>query len=205
MAQKSATASSVERVAEGVGDHDGPRAIRQGRFQPRRVHVVGRQVHVEEHGDAAVLKDRVDRGREARRHGDDLVARLEPLVAEFRRSQSGQGDEVGAGAGVDEQRIAEAEHLGELRLELAGVAAGGEPEVERGVHEMLHVVGVEDLAADGHGVHAGPERPLRPRLGEVPLDQFQDFLSIRTWPLPSSVPRICVGPHAGTLCVPPDR
>ena len=48
-----------------------------GVFEALGQHVAGRQVHVDEDGHAAVLDDRGDRGGEAGRHGDDLVARLQ--------------------------------------------------------------------------------------------------------------------------------
>ena len=44
------------------------------------------------------------------------------------------------------------------RLELGGEAAGGQPEIERGIDQVLHVVGVEDSARDRHRRHAGHER-----------------------------------------------
>ena len=37
---------------------------------------------------------------------------------------------------------------------------------------MFHVIGVKDLAADGHGVYAGTERTLRPRFGVMAFDQL---------------------------------
>ena len=70
--------AQVERVAQRVRDHDGPRPRREGRLELATVEVVGRQVDVDEDGHQPVLDDRVDRGREAGGGGDDLVAGLQP-------------------------------------------------------------------------------------------------------------------------------
>ena len=75
-------------------------------------------VDVDEHGDEPVLHDRVDGRREAGGDGDDLVAGLEPPVAQPRRGQAAERQQVRRRAGVDEDRVPQPEEARELALEL---------------------------------------------------------------------------------------
>ena len=58
---------------------------------------------------------------------------------------------------VDEDGVADADPPGELALELRGEPARRQPEVERRLDQVLHLVGVEDLARHGHRGLAGDE------------------------------------------------
>ena len=39
---------------------------------------------------------------------------------------------------------------GKFTLKLFGVAPGGQPEIERGVYQLFHLVGIEYLSTDGN-------------------------------------------------------
>ena len=70
-------------------------------------------------------------------------------LAELRRSERREGDEVGRRAAVHEDRVAAAEELArEAPLERVREAAGGEPEVERGVDEADDLLLVEYAPGD---------------------------------------------------------
>ena len=64
----------VERIAQGVGDHDRPRARRDRLLDGGDVDIVGRNIRVDEDRNHVGLKNRIDRCREARGAGDHLVA-----------------------------------------------------------------------------------------------------------------------------------
>ena len=100
----------------------------------------------------------IDGGGKAGGDGDDFVAGLERAVAELRRSQGGEGHQVGGGAGVDQDSVADAEEAANSRFELRGEAAGGEPEIERGIDQIPHVRGVEDPAGNGNSGFARRRR-----------------------------------------------
>ncbi len=73
----------VERVAQGVGHHDRSRPRADGLAQGGRDGVVGAQLDIDQDRLEAVLDDRVDRGREAHRDGEDLVALHEARLPSF--------------------------------------------------------------------------------------------------------------------------
>ena len=84
-------------------------------------------------------------------HGDDLVAGAQRLVAEQRAGQRGDREQVGRRAGVAGERVARAEEPRERSFERVVEAAGGQPEVERGVDQRDRVRGSPiDLAGDGN-------------------------------------------------------
>ena len=74
----------VERIPQGVRQHDRARPIGKCGVQLCNVHVVGRDRDVDEHRYQAVLHDRVDRGGKARGGRDHLVSRFQSPVAQFR-------------------------------------------------------------------------------------------------------------------------
>ena len=95
------------------------------------------------------------------------VGRYAPLYVQ----QGLHGQQVGAGAGIAGQHMADAEPGGELLLEGVVEAAGGEPGVEGGVdHGVLFGV-ADDLAGGRHRVDAGlPGAGLGGRAGRADDD-----------------------------------
>ena len=78
-------------------------------------------------------------------------------VAQPRRGQRAQRDEVRRRAGVDEDRVPHAEEAREVALERLRVAAGRQPELEPRVDEELQLGRVEDPPGHGDGRHARHE------------------------------------------------
>ena len=138
----------IEDVAEGVGDHDGLDPGTVGLLKERGVDLEAGDSDVEEDGHEAVLEDRVDRSREARGDGDDLIAGLELAVAKLGRAQRGERDQVRGGAGVDQRGRPDADKAGKFALKLLRPAAGGEPGVEARLDDRADIFGVDDLATD---------------------------------------------------------
>ena len=122
--------AEVERIAEGVGQNDGPGLVGHRRLDPGRVDIVGRQVDIDEDGHKAVLDGGIDRRREAGRAGDDLVAGLQRPVPQHRRTQGRGRREVGRRAGVDGQGEPDADILRQPGLERGVEPAGRQPQVE---------------------------------------------------------------------------
>ena len=110
-------------------------------------------------GNEAVLNDRIDGCGKAGCDRDHFVAGLEPAIAKFRRSKRGNGKQVGGRTGVDQRRSADAEPASELLFELRGETPGCQPEIERRIHQRLHVSCIEHTARNGHGAFAGNKRP----------------------------------------------
>ena len=72
------------------------------------------------------------------------------------------------GAGFANLYLAlDAEPACEFPLEALREAAGGEPEIERRIHQQPHLGGIEDFAGDGNWRFAGHERPRREGLVAV--------------------------------------
>ena len=95
----------IERHAERVRHHDRARLRSDGFAQPIDHGRVVAEIHVDEHRHEVVLENRRQRRRKAGRDGDDFVAGLQPAIAELRRRQRRQRDEVGRGARVHEQDV----------------------------------------------------------------------------------------------------
>ena len=67
----------------------------------------------------------------------------------------------------------QAEARGQRGLEFGGIAAGGQPHVERGVEQVAQIVGVEHLAGAGNVGLAGNEDLAALALGEEIVAQRQ--------------------------------
>ena len=61
-------------------------------------------------------------------------------------SECGKGNEIGRGARINEQRVADAEECGEFLLEGLALRAEREPEIQRGRDSGLHFVFGENAA-----------------------------------------------------------
>ena len=136
----------IKRIAEGMCDHHGLRLLGVCFLELRHIDIAGRQGHIHEDRNRTVLDDRVHGRREAGRHGDHLISALHAALAEQRARQCTEGQQIRAGAGVHEAHITYAEVLTELLLEGVGVASGGQPELERTVYEIHHLLVVIDTA-----------------------------------------------------------
>ena len=65
----------IERVAQRVGQHDGPGPVGTRHFELGYFDVVCRNLYVDKHRNESVLNDGIDGGGKSRRHGDDFIAR----------------------------------------------------------------------------------------------------------------------------------
>ena len=159
-AAESEDGAEVEGVAQGVGDHDGlGLAGGVGGFELLGADVSGDGVVVEEDGDGAGLDDGGDGGGETGGDGDDFVAGEDALVRrQLMGGEGGEGDEVGGGAGVDEEAVFHAEEGGEFLLEGFAFGAEGEPEVEGGADGGFDFGGVKYAAGIGDSLTGGPGR-----------------------------------------------
>ena len=146
----------VERVAERVREHDGTRLGRQRLFKPRDVDVVLRDRHVDEDGHGAVLDDRRDGRREARRDRNDLITRTHGALAEERRSQRHESQQVRRRTRIDGKRVARAEECGQPLLELCSIAPRRQPKFQGTVDEGFHLLMIVDAP------RVGDACPLRP-------------------------------------------
>ncbi len=158
LAAKFEDGADVEGIAQGVGDHDGlGLAGDKGGLELLGADVARNGVVIEEDGDGAELDDGRDGGGETGGDGDDLIAGQDAFVrGELVRGERGEGDEVGRGAGVDEEAVFHAKEGGELLLEGFALGAEGEPEVEGGAHGGLDLVFVEHATGVGDGLARGP-------------------------------------------------
>ena len=140
-----------------------------------RVRVVVAQADVHEDRDQAVLDDRRHGAREARSHGDHLVAGLESALAELPRRERRQGDEVRRRAGVDEQGVRDPQVLGDARLELLREPAGRQEEIEARVDQGVQLLLAEDAAGVTHRVAVGVEGRRRVPFAVEPADEIEDL------------------------------
>ena len=136
----------IKRITEGMRDHHRLRLLGVCRLELRHIDITGRQGHIHEDRNRTILDDRVHGRREAGGHSDHLIATLHAAFAEQRTRQCTEGQEICAGAGIHEAHIAYAEVLTELLLEGLGVASGGQPELERTVHKIHHLLVIVDTA-----------------------------------------------------------
>ena len=102
---EAAHGGKVEGVAQRVGYHDGFGARREGGFETADVDVVLRYGDIDEHGHGTVRNHGSDGGGETAGHGDDLVAATHLAVAQLGRGEGKEGQQVGAGAGVDGRTV----------------------------------------------------------------------------------------------------
>ena len=87
--------ADVPRVAEGMGQHDPAGLGPDGRGDLLGNRVVAAEIDIHENRNQAVQNHGANGGGEARGHGDYLVARLESPIAELRRRQRGDRQQVG--------------------------------------------------------------------------------------------------------------
>ena len=107
----------------------------------------------------------------------DLAAGRDAPLVQLPGGQGGERQQVGGRARHGQPAMLQAEARRQRALEFGGIAAGGQPHVERGVEQMAQVVGVEHLAGAGNVGLAGDECPAALSLGEEIVAQRQDLLA----------------------------
>ncbi len=100
----------------GEDDRAGPRRDRF--LETADIDVVRPEIDIEKHRHEPVLDRRVDGRREPGGDGDDFVAGLELTVAKLPGGQRARREKIRRGAGVAEDRVADAHRARELALEL---------------------------------------------------------------------------------------
>ena len=170
-------AGHIPGIAQGVRQDDGARARSDGLGDPFGQGVVTADVHVDEHRNQAVLHDGRDRGGKGSRGGDDFVAGAKLARAELGRSQSRDRDQIGRGAGVHHQDVAQAEVFGQAAFEILGKTPGGQPEIQHRIRGVAQFGRPEHPTRVAH--HRLPRNKRRVILTAplVFLDQVEDARS----------------------------
>ena len=164
----------VEGVAERMRDHDRPGAWRDRILDGVDLDVVGGDIDVDENGRHVPHDRRIDRGGEARRAGDDLVAGLHLTSLLARRSQRGKGDQIRRRAGINRQGMTDANALGELAFEFRVETPRRQPEIKRRVDQHPHVAPVVNSARHRHGRRSRREGLWRMRQLMIAPDKIED-------------------------------
>ena len=135
-----------EGITQGVSYHDGLRfARRVCGLQLLCADVSSGRVVIDKHGNGSGLDNRRNGGRKPCGDGDHFVAGLDAFVRrQLVGGERGEGHEIGRGAGIDEQGVADAKKRGEFFLEGLALGAKREPEIQSGRDGSLHFVFVED-------------------------------------------------------------
>ncbi len=141
-------------IAQGVGDHDGLGfAWRVCGFQLLGADVSGGGIVIDKDGYGSRLDNRRNGGRKTCGDRYDFIAGLDAFVRrQLVSGECGEGNEIGRGAGVDEQRVADAEECGEFFLEGLALGAEREPEIQRGRDGGLHFVFSKDPTGVGNEI-----------------------------------------------------
>ena len=132
------------------------------------VDVVRRDRDIAKNGNEPVLDYRVYGRGKTGGDGDHFIARLEPPTTQSGRGQSRERQQIGARSGICQERESRAGKTGQFPLELFGVAARGEPEIERSIHQVCKLIVIEHFSRDGNGLNAWLERLFGP-VGRVVL------------------------------------
>ena len=157
-------------------DHAGPCLWRQRRgFELLGIYVVGGHLNVHEHRHQAILDDGIDRGRKSGSDRDDLVAGPQPALAQLRRGQACQRQQVGGRAGVYQRRMTQAPEAREGTLEFGGIAPRCQPKVEGAIDEVDEIVVIEDAAAKRNRRGSRVKRLRRKGRLMIGANQVQDF------------------------------
>jgi hypothetical protein len=118
-------------------------------------------------------------GGKAGGDGDHLVARHQSAVAQPRRCQRRQRQQVGRRARVDQQRVALAGALRQRALEGGCLGAGGEPEVKAGTDELDNLLRAEHAAGRRDAGIGRIEGSWGVAFGGVRAHELEDMLGAR--------------------------
>ncbi len=153
----------VAGVAQQVHRHQRPRARPDGPLDRGGIEREGLEIHVDQHRHQPHVHQRVVGRGPRHRRDDDLVTRAQ-AVGERGVDQHGRGHQVGRGAGVHHDGVADAEVLGPHRLEAAHLLAHGDPGGQQRGDRLVDLVGPVGGNVQGQLRGAGGRRR---RLGEV--------------------------------------
>lgn len=115
-------------------------------------------VVIDKDGDGSRLNDRRNGGRKPCGDCDNLVARLDAFMR--RQLVSGEcceGDEIGRGAGINEQRVPNAQERCKFFLEGIALGPEREPEIQSGRDSGLHFILCKDATCVRNSGFAGNE------------------------------------------------
>jgi hypothetical protein len=126
--------SDREGIAQSVGYHDGLCfARRVCSLQLLGADVSSGRIVIDKDGDGSRLNNRRNRGRKPCGDRYNFIAELDAFVRwQLVSGECGEGDEIGGGAGIDEQRVPDAEERGEFFLEGLTLGTKREPEIKSG-------------------------------------------------------------------------
>ena len=96
--------------------------------------------HIHKHWNCAILDRRGYRRRETCRNRDNLIAAAHPALSQQWGSQRHKCDQVRGGTGVYKGTVFDAQVVRKPRLKLIGVTSGGQPELQRTVYQLDHLM-----------------------------------------------------------------
>ncbi len=169
----------VKRISQSVREHDRARLGPDGGGESVDIYVGRLDIDIYENRNAAVLDDGRNRGRKSGGDGDDLASFHDAPFVQFPRCERRKGQKVGGRARNGEPAMRQAKSHGERGLELAGVAAGGQPHVKRGVEKIAQVARIENLSGAGDVGLSRNELFAGLTLGEEFFAERQNLLAQR--------------------------
>ena len=131
-------------------DQHRPGALADRRLDRRGIDVHAGRIDVGQDRRGAAVDDRVHRGAEGQRRGDDLVARPE--------AGGDQAQVQGGRAGVDRDRVPGAAVGGDRVLESPHPGARTEPAAAHGGHDLLDLGVLDGRCAEDQESFGGPDR-----------------------------------------------
>ena len=140
----------------------------------RRIDVARLDLAVDEDGNQSGVDERRKRGRKRDGRRDDLVTGHERAL-ELPRRQGHDGSQVGGRSRVHQREVARAEKPLHPCLEQLTVRAHRQPEVERAVDEVDHLLRTEDATGVVHATPAWYEWWLRMSKRVVLPNLVEDF------------------------------
>src|SRR4029077_3864800 len=120
----------------------------------------------------SVLDRRIDGRGETGGNGDDIVTRPQAPAAKLLVRKTRQGQQIRRRPRVDQNRRTDPKPFCELMFEFSGKSAGRQPEIERGVEQVLQVVGVEHAPGHGDARNAWLELPRRKSGRKILADEL---------------------------------
>ena len=127
-----------------MGNHHGLRLFTQRSFQLRNVNIVLGYGHVHEDRHSAILKNGRNGGGKRAGHGDNLIARLDSALSQFRRSEGHKRNQIGGGSAVDQTGEANAKPFSKFLFKCIGKTPCGQPEIKGGIRQRTHFLFIKN-------------------------------------------------------------